>query len=137
MQQCPTCKCQVGSGIAVCPYCGTQLYVEEMPRPSEGTYIRQSSVASASVPPPASASATAGNTTYRIPYYSAGVVGNVPVGGPVSAELPARYETSIYYSYPDRERNRSASNETVLLALLICMIVVNLFEFIALLVLML
>ena len=29
MKQCPNCKCQIGSGVAMCPYCGTQVPVED------------------------------------------------------------------------------------------------------------
>lgn len=29
MVQCPKCKCQVGTGIAVCPYCGNQMPIED------------------------------------------------------------------------------------------------------------
>ena len=115
MQQCTNCKCQVGSGISVCPYCGAQLPIEEpQTAGTEATYIRPSGTVT-------------NGGTYRVTYLPGTAPGAMPVGNAISTELPMRYETSIYYSYPEREK-RERPTETILLALLICMIVANVFN---------
>ena len=110
MQQCSNCKCQVGSGISVCPYCGAQLPLQkQISSEQDATYIRP-------------ADEVQNGRTYRVTYITETPPRDMAIGNPVSAELPARYETSIYYSYPERER-REHSTETILVALLLCMVV--------------
>ena len=95
MQQCTNCKCQVGSGIAVCPYCGAWMPPEEP----------------ASVPFP------------QKPIGPRDYSGN---------ERTQWVETRSIVARPAPEKHE-VPMETVLLMLLACMIVANIFEFVALL----
>lgn len=119
MRQCTNCKCQVGSGIAVCPYCGTQLSLVDTTAAAEGTYIRYTGQE------PVNGGACA-------PAYASG---DAARGQRLAVELPVQHGTAVYYSCSEREKN-SGSMETILLVLLICMIVANVFEFIALMLLL-
>lgn len=124
MRQCTNCKCQVGSGIAVCPYCGERLPLEESEPSSEGTYIRYTGKASPAAP------------SYEVTYVSGNLQNDTGQGQTVSTELPMFYRTSFYCGHPEQE-NSGVSVETILFVLLISMIVVNVFEFIAILLLLL
>ena len=124
MQQCSNCKCQVGSGISICPYCGAQLPVEEYKTPERGgTYIRTPNTAQR-------------GGTYRVTYIAATPSEGRSQESPLSIELPAPYDTPYFFYYPERERH-TWSRETILLTLLVCVIVASLFEFVALLLLLL
>lgn len=123
MVQCPKCKCQVGSGISVCPYCGTQLPVEKPFRSGpDATFQR--------VP-------DGYERTYRTVYPPQNTVTDYPYIRSGSPELPARYETAIYYNYPEQQEKRERSTETILIALLIGLFIANIFDFIALILLLL
>lgn len=120
MQQCLNCKCQVGSGISVCPYCGAGL-------PLETSWDRNATL----IRPTASGSNGTFQMTYKMktPFLNA-------AGVPASWELPGYYGTCAGYDTGVQEEQGN-STETLLLALLACTLVASLCEFAALLLLLL
>lgn len=124
MKECPKCKCQVASGVALCPYCGTTLPVEDTVSNPQATYIQPPRVPFRQ------------NTEY--PYYQNGVGRGYPVAYPHNSAM--NYNTwdgtgycgvPVYYPVPEQTKKHSTT-ELVLLIALICMFVVNVFELVAL-----
>ena len=121
MKQCTNCKCQVGSGIAVCPYCGASLPLDE---PADKTMIAVQQVYPA-------------DRLYTIEQHF-----NSMESQTSSESLPARNMLYIpVQQLPDcascRGNARYSSVTSVLLTLLICMMVANVLQFAALLLLLL
>lgn len=123
MQQCTNCKCQVGSGISICPYCGTQLPLEEYAQPGR-------TVSYGTEREPAQRSGT-----YRITQFVKSPESGYPNTTYQMIEPPVGVEPVMYY-YADYRR-RWTSTEMILLVLLVGMIVASLFEFMAVLLLLL
>lgn len=117
MKQCPNCKCQVGSGVSVCPYCGAQLPVDEEFRPEKTGY------------PPTERSYPGGcQRTQHTPYHTEY---NPAAPADTGPQVPY-YVASPCGNCPERGKNQNTL-VSVLVILLICMLAANIFELVALL----
>lgn len=116
MKQCPNCKCQVGSGVAVCPYCGKQLAVEERFRPKMEH------------PEYAAAERVRYQRYYARPVQPEAAY---PWKPPAGQYVP--YYTAAYCDRCPEQRKSQNTLISVLLILLVCLVAANIFELAALL----
>lgn len=119
MVQCPKCKCQVGTGIAVCPYCGNQMPVETKKQTEtfSNTYY----------------------TPHEPPYRKSITYHTYTPVPPTDPIYITEDRWKNRYSYQDKSytdgRDGRSTLIVVLSVLLVCMVVANICELIALLLL--
>lgn len=120
MKQCPNCKCQIGSGVAVCPYCGVRVPIEE-----EYPNIQRK--------PWESAEDERTHVQYQRMYEDART-GPGYTTEPViySAIRQVPYYAPPYNNCMEREKNQSTVIN-VLAILIVCLVAANIFELVALL----
>jgi hypothetical protein len=120
MQQCPKCKCQFGSNIAVCPYCGTHVPVEE---PYSDMYAK----------PWKSEDDGRTHIQYHHMHSATQTVQRRAAEPAIYPEVQGIvYYTLPYGMYTERENNQSTVLN-ILIVLITCLAAVNIFEFVALL----
>jgi hypothetical protein len=113
MVQCPNCKCQVGTGVRNCPYCGTLLPVEQE-KQTQKVYYNQEYFEQPTYQIPV-------NPTYQIP--------QVPQQTEFSNPIPPVY-------YDTGKRADRETMFTVLIALVIGLVIANFLELAAILMLL-